>query len=77
MGKNGIVCCDCLIGWHIWKARNEWVFNKVWLKETQIIAKVLSEFHEFCIATDKKVRSSREQPESDPVNWIPPVREVT
>lgn len=41
------------LGWHVWTARNSWVFNQNWKLETKIVKEALEEFDTFLQATKK------------------------
>lgn len=57
--------------WQIWKARNDWVFNKKWIGEQEILGYGINEFHDFVAATSK-TREPR-QPMAETISrWNPP-----
>ncbi|KAI8530758.1 hypothetical protein RHMOL_Rhmol11G0084100 [Rhododendron molle] len=47
--------------WNIWKAQNEWVFNRVWVEESKVVADALAEFDEFFQANLKEAPVSQFQ----------------
>lgn len=61
-----------IIGWHIWLARNAWVFKREWKVETRIMEEALDEFNLFLQATKTNQScSQRAILESRPL-WVPP-----
>ncbi|KAH7863005.1 hypothetical protein Vadar_012046 [Vaccinium darrowii] len=56
--------------WQIWKARNDWVFNKKWIGEQEILGYGINEFHDFVAATSK-TREPRQPMEETISRWNP------
>ncbi|KAH7866175.1 hypothetical protein Vadar_016730 [Vaccinium darrowii] len=56
--------------WQIWKARNDWVFNKKWIGEQEILGYGTNEFHDFVAATSK-TREPRQPMEETISKWNP------
>lgn len=57
--------------WHIWKARNDWVFNKKWIGVQEILGQGITKFHDFVLATTK-AREPRQPTEEGLSRWSPP-----
>lgn len=60
------------ICWYVWRARNDWVFNKKWIGEQDILGHALSEFNEFHSAIAKESKQLRQPTEVERTGWKPP-----
>lgn len=60
------------IGWHIWIARNNWVFNQKWTTETKVLDCALQEHHMFIQVIRKEHKGDQGASDTEPQRWLPP-----